>query len=62
MCGCLGWGVKGMGRGARGVGRGVGRKVGQTKEWNVKRKNKAKERKEAVLEKKRGTIALEAIE
>lgn len=51
-----------MGRGVIRMGRSVGRKVVQTKEWNVERRKRAKKKRDEDLEKRKGTIALEAIE
>ncbi|CZR64242.1 uncharacterized protein PAC_14140 [Phialocephala subalpina] len=53
--------ASGVKKGASGVKKGVNTKVGQTRDWNQERLKRKKEREERELERKRGTIALEAI-
>ncbi|KAF8857047.1 hypothetical protein BDZ45DRAFT_744777 [Acephala macrosclerotiorum] len=57
----LGWTLKGTFHGVESVKRGVDRRVEATKYWNQERLKRKKEREERELERKRGTIALEAI-
>lgn len=61
----FGWAIKGTytgtKKGVKNVRQGVDKKVGQTRDWNQERLKRKKDREERELERKRGTIALEAI-
>lgn len=48
-------------KGVQNVRQGVDKRVGATKDWNQERLKRKREREERELERKRGTIALEAI-